>query len=320
MFKRIVFLHGAAPLALVSVGLGLALAGCTAGSAGDGTGSGTLGTISVSGGSTAAAGQTTAPGAGSSATSGAGTGGSSGGGSGSGTSVSNCLLSDLSVQLGADLSNNTTSVLAMPITLTDKGSAACTVLGWPGVAALEGGGNQPYQAIRVGSEGSPITLQPGADASAMLYLVPALGPLGSGVPVCESIPNLLVTPPNETHSTQVVYAAPMCVAPALSALVPGSGSGAPDAAASFAEAKGLWQAAAAVDSADQGSYWSEGSNVLDSTVSAGASGTSGFSTAASELARLAALPDAMQTAAQNAEYHADIAALNTFFGTPGLYN
>ena len=314
MFKRIVVLRSVAPVALVSMGAALTLAGCTAVSTGASAGSGSSASSVVSGGATATAGQTAPAGAGASTGSGAGAGGAGG------AAVSNCLLSGLSVQLGADMAPASAATIAQPVTLTNKGSSACTVLGWPGVAALGGGNSQAFQAIRVGSETAQITLQPGAEASAMLYTVPSLGPLGSGGPVCEAIPNLLVTPPNETHSQQVVLGLSMCVAPALSALVPGSGSSSPNAAAAFAEAKGLWEAGAPAISANQGSYWSEGGNVLDSAVSEGASGTSGFSTAGQELAQLASLPDAMQTSAQNAEYHSDITALNTFFGTPGLYN
>lgn len=316
MFKRIVVLRGAAPLALVSMGAALTLSGCTAAGTGTGAvasaGSSVSAAPGASGNSTAAAGQTAPAGAGASTGAGAGSGG--------GAAASDCLLSGLSVQLNPELSSSTAAIVAQPVTLTNKGSSACTVLGWPGVAALDVHGNQAFQAIRIGSETSKITLQPGAEASAMLYTVPALGAPGGGGPVCEPIPNLLVTPPNETHSQQVVLALPVCVAPALSALVPGSGTAAPNGAAAFAEAKGLWQAGAPAISANQGAYWSEAGNVLDNAVSSGASGTSGYSTAGQELAQLASLPDAMQTSAQNAEYHSDITALNSFFGTPGLYN
>ena len=42
--------------------------------------------------------------------------------------------------------------------------------------------------------------------------------------------------------------------------------------------------------------------------------------AIAHLKELVTLPDAQQTPAQNAAYHADINALNTFFNTPGLYS
>jgi len=92
------------------------------------------------------------------------------------------------------------------------------------------------------------------------------------------------------------------------------------AASDFAAAKEQWQEGATVDAADQGLNWSRAATDLTNAVAASATGTVGYATAAAELKQLASLPDAMQTPAQMAESISDVAALNTFFGTPGLYS
>ena len=46
----------------------------------------------------------------------------------------------------------------------------------------------------------------------------------------------------------------------------------------------------------------------------------GYAGAVTMLNQLISLPDAQQTPAQNAEFHADINSLNAFFKTPGLYS
>jgi len=307
MFKRVGVLRGAVPMALVSAVAVLTLGGCMATS--EGTAGG--GASAQAGSSDGSAGQSAAsgPAAGQSAAPAGGQGGAA---------AQGCQTADLKISLGSTLPFGAQGSVAQPLVLQNSGSAACTVLGWPGVAALDGGGHQIFQASRVGSEGSQITLQPGASAAAVLYAVTSLG---SGGPTCTQVPNLLVIPPNETHSTQVAFGNSVCVAPALTALSLGSsGGGSAQAAAEFTEAQQLWRAGTSASSAEQGAYWVEASALLTNAVASGASGSSGFATPAEDLTQLSALPDAMQDAAQNAEYHSDISALNSFFGTPGLYS
>ncbi len=87
----------------------------------------------------------------------------------------------------------------------------------------------------------------------------------------------------------------------------------------FAKARQQWFAGAASISAKQGYYWSTAAKDLETAVTARASGTGGYSNAANKLVRLSKLPDAMQTPAQSKEAAALTTALNSFFGTNGLY-
>lgn len=322
MFKRPVVRHGVTPMLLVSLGAAMTVAGCTpSGSDGGGTGGGS----SASAGATAsgaasggAAGNTTATGA---SSQGAGNGQGSGNGSGSGSGgPADCLLSNVSIKTGPYLSPAGTGIAAEPIILTNTGSAACVVIGWPGVAALDGSGSQIYQAARVGAKGPASTLEPGESASAVLYAVTSLGgPSYGGSSSCAQVPNLLVTPPNETHSGQVAFGSPVCVAPALTALQPGT-QGTVSAPAEYYEALQLWKAGAIAASYKQGSYEVEAGNFLYNAIGAGVPGTSGYLAAAQEVTQLSSLPDAMMNPTQQAEYDADTAALDSFFGTPGLYH
>jgi hypothetical protein len=89
--------------------------------------------------------------------------------------------------------------------------------------------------------------------------------------------------------------------------------------AGFVAAKHEWQQGAAAISADQGTYLNQAATDLSNAIVAGEGNTSGYSSAVQELQQLASLPDADQTPAQNSEFQSDTMALNTFFGTSGLY-
>lgn len=89
--------------------------------------------------------------------------------------------------------------------------------------------------------------------------------------------------------------------------------------AGFAAAKSEWQQGATASSADQGTYLTQAATDLNGAIGSGAANTSGYATAVQELQQLASLPDADQTAAQSSEFQSDTTALNTFFGTSGLY-
>jgi len=87
----------------------------------------------------------------------------------------------------------------------------------------------------------------------------------------------------------------------------------------FAEARQEWSAGAGAISAKQGLYWLAAAKDLEAAVAARVPGTSGYSNAADELVQLSELPNAMQTPAQRKVDTALTAALNSFFGTNGLY-
>jgi Protein of unknown function (DUF4232) len=312
---------GTTAMALASLGAVLAAAGCTASGTQGAAAAGAPPSVATS----TAATPITISSAQSTTTAQQDSGGGSGSGSGTGTgsqSAPACLLSGLTINTGPYLSPAGTGIAAEPIILTNTGSAACTVLGWPGVAAQSSnGGSQIYQAARIGPEGSPITLAPGASASAVLYAVVSLGGPGyGGSSSCTNVPNLLVTPPNETHSGQVGFGSPVCAIPALTALRPGAGGGSVSAAAEYYEALQLWKTGATAISAAQGSYEIQANNMLVNALGAGVAGTGGFLKASQELTQLSALPDAMMNSTQEAEFNTDATALNTFFGTSGLYN
>ncbi|MBR7837066.1 DUF4232 domain-containing protein [Actinospica durhamensis] len=310
MFKQGALVKTSVPW-LVWAGAVLSASGCVAPSSTSASGGGASGTTKAS---TAAPGGAGVAGAGQTTQSTQTSGGQAAGASG-------CLTADIRLTVGGGSPAGAAGSYTVPIILENTGTDACTVHGWPGVAALNSGGTQVYQAMRVGPETAQITLQPGGTAAAVLYAVTTFWPPSSGNPTCSQVPNLLVTPPNETHSAHLQINTSMCVAPALSALSPGSTAG--DSALSagaFAEAQQLWKAGAGAISAVQGAYWTEAAAVLSYPAGTNAPGSTGFSAAAQKLTQLAGLPDAMQNPTQQSESHADTAALNSFFDTPSLYS
>jgi hypothetical protein len=108
-------------------------------------------------------------------------------------------------------SNGAAGSITVPVLFRNISHRTCTLQGYPGVAGLNAAGQQVVQAVRtpfthVGPP-SAISLAPGQTASAPVQ--------GSDVPVgtattCVSYPKLLVTPPGETHSQQVVVTLPGC--------------------------------------------------------------------------------------------------------------
>jgi hypothetical protein len=84
-------------------------------------------------------------------------------------------------------------------------------------------------------------------------------------------------------------------------------------------ARAQWQSGATAISAEQGKFWSQAAAdlILGETTD---TDPTGYANAVTMLKQLVTLPDAQQTTQQNAEFHADIDGLNTFFKTPGLYS
>jgi hypothetical protein len=80
-----------------------------------------------------------------------------------------------------------------------------------------------------------------------------------------------------------------------------------------------WQGGASAISADQGSYLTQAATDLSNAIAAGEANTSGYSSAVQELQQLASLPETSDTPTQISEAQSDTTALNTFFGTSGLY-
>ena len=106
--------------------------------------------------------------------------------------------------------------------------------------------------------------------------------------------------------TTVAPPAPVTTAPTLSD-------------ANYLEAKEQWKLGATAISAEEGNFWTSAATDLQAGLTTD-NPTTGYTTAIAQLQDLVHLPDAQQTAEQNAAYHADIDALNTFFHTPELYS
>jgi hypothetical protein len=232
-----------------------------------------------------------------------------------------CTAGNLTVRLGAALPPGAPGVTQRPIIFTNSGTTACFVIGWPGVAALNTGGSQIFQAARVNVKGPQVMLQPGQSASAMLDATTFLTAPNATAAPCQNVPNLLVTPPDETRSIHVAFGAAICFAPSITTLARGTNGGyTTQAAGQFSEARQLWVAGASAISADQGSYWTQAATLLTNAITSGAPGTAGFAEAAQNLTDLTALPDAMLTPAQQTQRVNYIGALNIFFSSPGLYS
>jgi hypothetical protein len=311
MFERLAVRTGGTvrslALVLVSGGAVLALAGCNAAASQNTAAGGSAATSAAGASATPAGGSAPAGGAPAVAA------GQNGGGE--------CTLADLAISLGTTLPAGAPGVVQRPLVFKNTGSAACFVVGWPGLAALGGGGAQIYQAQRVGTKGPQVMLQPGASASALLNVIAYHAQAGSTPPPCPSVPQLLVTPPDETHSTRIAFGSTVCEQPTLSSLAAGTNGGdATQAQTQFSEARQLWVAGASAVSADQGSYWTHAASLLTNAVDSGAPGTAGFAEAAQELTELAALPDAMLSPAQKTQEVNLVGALNIFFSSPGLYS
>lgn len=237
---------------------------------------------------------------------------------GAGGGTPECTLADLSISLGPQVLGLGAGDTEQPLVLKNKTSSACFVVGFPGVAALNGG-TQAYQATRVNGEGGQVTLSPGAVASAMLgYQTLRTAP---GSPACGGITGLLVTPPDETHSAQLSLSTSMCAAPTITTLAAGTyGGDATVAQTLYSEAQQEWQSGVTVSSAGQGVNWNQAAALLNNALALGAPDTTNFAQAAQDLTELAALPDANQNPEQQQESIAYTDYLNTFFNTPGLYS
>ena len=171
----------------------------------DGGGNGTLG----SGGAT-----TSAPANGGDAGSnggsgGGGTGGSTGGtGGGGGGANANCTLDHLKVT--GTPSTGAGGHSSKVLVFTNTGPGVCRLFGYPGVAALDAGGNQIAQATRTlngymggipsGKTAEAAFLSVGESAAAV---VEALNFNASDGSACTAYAGILVTPPNETHSIKL---------------------------------------------------------------------------------------------------------------------
>jgi hypothetical protein len=100
----------------------------------------------------------------------------------------------------------------LPLTVTNTGTTACTLNGYPGVSFVAGSdGHQvgnPAQRDATTAVAT-LTLQPGAHAGATIGVVQAANfDVATCVPT--AVNGFRIYPPNETQSTFVAYAATGC--------------------------------------------------------------------------------------------------------------
>jgi hypothetical protein len=136
-----------------------------------------------------------------------------------------CKLASLSVTAGKPgaAGGHSRVVLAF----INTGTAPCTMQGYPGVAILDAGSAQVAQARRTaqgymgglpaGQSPPLVSLRPGDSASAIIEALSA-NPDGTA---CKPWSGLLVTAPDDTRSTQLVWAAGGCADPQIHPVVPG---------------------------------------------------------------------------------------------------
>lgn len=149
------------------------------------------------------------------------------GGSTSAAGSAECKLASLSVTAGKPgaAGGHSRVVLAF----INTGTAPCTMQGYPGVAILDAGSAQVAQARRTaqgymgglpaGQSPPLVSLRPGDSASAIIEALSA-NPDGTA---CKPWSGLLVTAPDDTRSTQLVWAAGGCADPQVHPVVPGLG-------------------------------------------------------------------------------------------------
>lgn len=190
-------------------------------------------------------------------------------------------------------------------------ASTCTIYGYPGLDALDHAGHALAHAQRtlsgfmggVHTEATAV-IPAGHYASATAEWM-NFNPVTSGP--CTYSSSIAYTPANTTltvHSPVSVSVCQLQIHPT----VPGTSGN-----DGYAQAKGEWIDGSGAISSQQGTFWSAAASDLN------ADGAT-YATQVAQLKQLISLPDANQTPTQNAEYHSDITALNTFFATPTLYS
>ena len=120
-------------------------------------------------------------------------------------SAAKCQPGDLSLAFGAK-SGTTQVVLA--VDLTNKGTAACTMRGFPGVDLIGATSSQQdyrWSLARQSVSYSKVTLQPGQAAHFNLTYLPAA--MGSGDNI--TVAKIVITPPNDLTQAQVTWNEPV---------------------------------------------------------------------------------------------------------------
>ncbi|HEY3867759.1 MAG TPA: DUF4232 domain-containing protein [Actinocrinis sp.] len=112
-----------------------------------------------------------------------------------------CQAANLTFALGA--SSTGSSQTTQAVDLTNSGSSACTMDGFPGVdlvGVADGQTTYTWSLVRQSASYSPVTLQPGGTAHFDLYYLPDTS--GSGQ---FAVTKFVITPPNTYTQAQVTW-------------------------------------------------------------------------------------------------------------------
>jgi len=118
-------------------------------------------------------------------------------------STTDCTVSALSFALGAK-TGAAGQQATQVVDLTNKGSAACTMDGFPGVdlaGAANGQSNYTWSLARSSASYSQVTLQPGGTAHFTLTYLPSAAGDGTNMTVTK----IVMTPPNTFTQAQLTW-------------------------------------------------------------------------------------------------------------------
>jgi len=113
-----------------------------------------------------------------------------------------CQTAKLRFALGA--SRGTSSQRTQVVKLTNKGSSACTLRGFPGVnliGTVKGKKNYSWSLVRQSLHYSTVTLKPGGTAHFNLIYLPAVQ--GDGINI--NVTTIVITPPNDYKHAELTW-------------------------------------------------------------------------------------------------------------------
>jgi hypothetical protein len=113
-----------------------------------------------------------------------------------------CQTAKLRFALGA--SRGPSGQRTQVVKLTNKGSSACTLRGFPGVnliGAVKGKKNYTWSLVRQSVHYSTVTLKPGRTAHFNLIYLPAVP--GDGINI--NVTTIVITPPNDDKHAELTW-------------------------------------------------------------------------------------------------------------------
>ena len=134
------------------------------------------------------------------------------------TADAHCATTQLKATLGQPDAG--AGQVRTPLVLTNTGSAACDLRGFPGVSLLDASGKQMGQpAGREGSEGTTVVLKPGGSATATLHTNSGIAGNCTGPSVA-----LRIYPPDNTQAIELPTQYTACGTFMVTTLVAGTGN------------------------------------------------------------------------------------------------